>query len=692
MKSQRFVLCWMKRKILPMTDFLIVFIPHFLFSNIVIAILAGIFVLLQHCCKKYLTARTLYQMWLLFLGILTIPFVPVSAINFFSKLLFNRISNERFHLLSDLVSDLLHKVFSLLHSGTEENSSQTSAFSSSQWTSFFSHSTSAETGNWIKDFAVSITGQTPSIWIWILFLVWILGIFVMSLQFVRSWLQLHRICRAALPLENQEISALFQRCLQERKIQREISIYTSAYISSPFTTGVRKPQIYFPLYLISDYNEKNCRFMLLHELEHCKHNDAFANYLMNLSNIIYWFHPLVWYALKEMQTAREISCDSAVLNGLDEREYKDYGNTLIHLAETMPHSPFLFVSKMGGSFQQIRKRILNIARFQRDSKRKKMISVSVLILLSLFLTGLIPLLSNAGSDLILAEETDNLDNSTNMDTFSKFTQNAQNTSQLELSKYFSDEGYTGTFVLYDTASEQWQIYNQEQAHKRVAPDSTYKIYDALFALEEQVITPEDSQILWNYISYPFSEWNQNQTLDSAMENSVNWYFQELDSRMGKSCIQNYLDKIGYGNKKMGDDISSYWLESTLKISALEQVELLKALYNNTFDFSSENIRAVKDSLCLIPNSQNSENDFQNSDSDSQNPSYHSKCSIYGKTGTGRVNEQDINGWFIGYIEKSGSTCFFATNIQGKDGATGSNAAKITFAIFDELGMDYNSTR
>ena len=247
-------------------------------------------------------------------------------------------------------------------------------------------------------------------------------------------------------------------------------------------------------------------------------------------------------------------------------------------------------------------------------------------------------------------------------------------------------------MLYDTASEQWQIYNQEQAHKRVAPDSTYKIYDALFALEEQVITPEDSQILWNYISYPFSEWNQNQTLDSAMENSVNWYFQELDSRMGKSCIQNYLDKIGYGNKKMGDDISSYWLESTLKISALEQVELLKALYNNTFDFSSENIRAVKDSLCLISNSQDSENDFQNSDSDSQNPSYHSKCSIYGKTGTGRVNEQDINGWFIGYIEKSSGTCFFATNIQGKDGATGSTAAKITFAVFDELGMDYNSAR
>ena len=30
--------------------------------------------------------------------------------------------------------------------------------------------------------------------------------------------------------------------------------------------------------------------------------------------------------------------------------------------------------------------------------------------------------------------------------------------------------------------------------------------------------------------------------------------------------------------------------------------------------------------------------------------------IYGKTGTGRVNENDINGWFIGFIEKNSASC------------------------------------
>ena len=36
--------------------------------------------------------------------------------------------------------------------------------------------------------------------------------------------------------------------------------------------------------------------MLLHELQHYKHKDAFANHLMNLAGILYWFNPFVWSA------------------------------------------------------------------------------------------------------------------------------------------------------------------------------------------------------------------------------------------------------------------------------------------------------------------------------------------------------------------------------------------------------------
>ena len=48
----------------------------------------------------------------------------------------------------------------------------------------------------------------------------------------------------------------------------------------------------------------------------------------------------------------------------------------------------------------------------------------------------------------------------------------------------------------------------DMATTRTAPDSTYKIYDALFALEEDIITPEDSLISWNYEDYPLKYGNR----------------------------------------------------------------------------------------------------------------------------------------------------------------------------------------
>lgn len=110
--------------------------------------------------------------------------------------------------------------------------------------------------------------------------------------------------------------------------------------------------------------------------------------------------------------------------------------------------------------------------------------------------------------------------------------------------------------------------------------------------------------------------------------------------------------------------------STLKISPVEQVELLRDLYHNNFDFTPENINAVKDSICL----------FSSENFSSGNKSF------YGKTGTGRVDGQDVNGWFVGYLETNSNTYFFATNIQSDTNASGSRAAEITQAVLSALDL------
>lgn len=172
-------------------------------------------------------------------------------------------------------------------------------------------------------------------------------------------------------------------------------------------------------------------------------------------------------------------------------------------------------------------------------------------------------------------------------------------------------------------------------------------------------------LCWAHTNYPFEAWNADQDLYSAMESSVNWYFQEIDGQIGASALRNYVKKIGYGNENISSDLSSYWMQSTLKISPVEQVELLKDLYNNDFGFTPENVNTIKDSICLFSTDERS---------------------FYGKTGTGRIDGQDVNGWFVGFVCTNGNTYFFATNIQGNANATGNSASEITKSILSELNI------
>ena len=60
--------------------------------------------------------------------------------------------------------------------------------------------------------------------------------------------------------------------------------------------------------------------------------------------------------------------------------------------------------------------------------------------------------------------------------------------------------------------------------------------------------------------------------------------------------------------------------------------------------------------------------------------------LYGKTGTGSVNGENINGWFIGYIESFDNTYFFATNVQNDYNASGSVARDITLDILKSKSL------
>ena len=591
------------------------FMIRFLLCNVFISGIIGILLIAKWVFRNNLSSRMQYNMWLLLLGLLAVPFMPFRLVSF-------------------------PQIFSWLSSVRNSSASHTDVGANNVMDTGLSGTT-----NWMNDFAISVNHNTSSVTGYILLSIWIVGMLVMMILVIKSSLRLRTIKRSALPLQNPEVRRLYNKCLNEMKITRNIPVYSTAFLKSPIIVGFLKPCIYLPIHLISDYHESDMRYMLLHELQHYRHKDAIASYLMNFAGVLYWFNPFVWFALREMRNDREVACDTSVLKMLEEDDYENYGNTLINFIEKVSISPFPFAASLSGNMKQIKRRIINIASYEKPTFCKKLKGMTAFILTTVLIMGLTPLISTYAAD----------------ESRYQWKSSSENISYVDFSKYFGK--YEGSFVLYDLRNDVWSIHDIEHATLRVAPDSTYKIYDALFGLEEGVITPANSLIKWNGKNYPFEAWNTDQTLQSAMGASVNWYFQTIDARLGADSIQKYLHQIGYGNENLSGNLSSYWLNSSLKISPIEQVELLVKLHNNRFGFSLENTGTVKYALHI------SSSAFGD---------------LYGKTGTGRVNGQDVNGWFIGFVENADNTYFFASNIQYQKHATGKKASEITLSVLSDL--------
>ena len=590
------------------------FCTYFFVCNIFITILIGGLFLFKRIFHNILSGRMQYHLGFLVFLILAIPFIPFRPINFIQLFSWNDIFSGHSEAPNTDV---------LMQTAVSQGSSS----------------------HWFHDFSVSVTKDSASLFHYLLLGIWVLGMFVMLLLALKSRLHLYNLERSALPLQSRKVCKLFKDCMKELHIRKNISIYSTAFLKSPMIVGLLKPRIYIPIAVIADCKENEIRYMLLHELQHYKHKDALVNYFINLAGILYWFHPVIRHMLKEIQIDREIACDSSVLQILEEEEYTDYGNTLIHFAEKISFSPLTFSAGIGGDITQLKKRIVNIASYHPVSGRRKIKEYLIWLLAAIFI------IEAAAFFPVYATEKETI----------SFTKN--NCSYEDLSAFFKD--YNGCFVLYDTNADFWQIYNKEAAKERISPDSTYKIYSALLALENQLITPKHSAMEWDGKNYSIAEWMQNQDLASALRNSVNWYFQTLDQKAGLETLKNFYEKLDYGNHNLSGGETRFWMESSLKISAIEQVELLKKLYENSFQFDEQNIQAVKDAMCL-------------SSSD--------KGILYGKTGTGMVNEKSINGWFIGFVEHAGHTYFFACNIRNHNSATGANASEIAIQILENKGI------
>ncbi len=172
-----------------------------------------------------------------------------------------------------------------------------------------------------------------------------------------------------------------------------------------------------------------------------------------------------------------------------------------------------------------------------------------------------------------------------------------------LKKYFDENNVTGSFGLFDNGLGQFVIYDLSRYRDSAyLPASTFKIMNSLIALETGRIADEKTVLKWDGIVRKFPNgdtaetWNKDLSMEQAFKASAVPYYQEVARRIGKDTMQFWLDSIKYGNHVMGEHLDSFWLDNSLKITADEQLGLVKRLYFQQLPFQKRTQQIVKNMM------------------------------------------------------------------------------------------------
>lgn len=231
--------------------------------------------------------------------------------------------------------------------------------------------------------------------------------------------------------------------------------------------------------------------------------------------------------------------------------------------------------------------------------------------------------------------------------------------------FFDQAGVTGTLLVHADADGNWFVHNPERARQAFSPASTFKIFNALVALETGVLADEHEVVRWDGEERALAVWNRDHSLASGMRHSVVWFYQGIARDIGQARMADWITRVGYGNQDIGGGIDQFWLEpGALRISAEQQVAFTEALAHQTLPFRPQVQEAVRRILLM---------------------EHGRDYAIHAKTGWAVREGAASVGWYVGWVERAGKRWFFALNIDMPQRDDASKRLSITRRALASLG-------
>ncbi|MEO7715820.1 MAG: M56 family metallopeptidase [Capsulimonas sp.] len=174
-------------------------------------------------------------------------------------------------------------------------------------------------------------------WSWplILGLVWLTGTLSIVVQIAVGLRLVDQAWRNSHALDGR-MTRIAQEAQASMRIARHVEVCLAdarSGIAAPIMWGAWRPVVLLPSQS-TDWADECVRAALLHEFAHIQRWDWPSRIATQAICALYWFHPLVWMAARQIRETSERACDDCVLNaGVAPA---DYAQRLIDVLRSIP--------------------------------------------------------------------------------------------------------------------------------------------------------------------------------------------------------------------------------------------------------------------------------------------------------------------------------------------------------------------
>jgi beta-lactamase regulating signal transducer with metallopeptidase domain len=148
--------------------------------------------------------------------------------------------------------------------------------------------------------------------------VWLVGALSVAVWLASGHVALARIVRRARMTTR--VSPWLDRALERERVDGH-RVLVSEAVRVPLTWGLARPVVLMPA-CAAAWPARRLRAALRHECAHIARRDCVVQALASGACVLFWFHPLVWLAVRHLRAESERACDDRVLaSGLAAPDY-----------------------------------------------------------------------------------------------------------------------------------------------------------------------------------------------------------------------------------------------------------------------------------------------------------------------------------------------------------------------------------